>query len=522
MNELLKQISNILRGMWKYRRLGVIVAWLVAAVGAAVVLATPDRYEASARVYVDTQSILRPLMAGLAVQPNVEQQVAMLSRTLISRPTVEKLVRMADLDLAAKSKGEQDKLIADVTESIRIRTTGRDNLYTLGFVDPHPAKAERVVQALLTLFVESSLGSSRNDSDAAKRFLDEQIKTYETRLVEAETRLKEFRLRNIELQAKGELDMAGRMGEVTSALSQARLELREAASARDAARRQLEQVRAGVRTGSAANFSSLATPELDSRIEAQRRNLDSLLQRFTEAHPDVANAKRLIVDLEEQRSREVARLRREAEQAANTPGAIPESNPAALELSRILSASEVQVASLQARVGEYEARMGRTREQLKVAPQVEAELAQLNRDYSIQRKNYDDLVARRESAVLSGELETASGVADFRVIDPPRVSPRPVAPNRVLLMPLALLAALAAGLGVAFLVSQIRPVYFDANTLRAETELPLLGVVSLVRSDTVRRKERRSLVRFSAALAALGLLFAVGILILAYRSGFLG
>jgi len=522
MNDLIKQVSNILRGMWKYRRLGVLVAWLVAAVGAVAVLATPDRYEASARVHVDTQSILRPLMAGLAVQPNVEQQVAMLSRTLISRPTVEKLVRMADLDLSAKSKAEQDRLISDVTDAIRIRSTGRDNLYTLGFVDPDKAKAERVVQSLLTLFVESSLGTSRNDSDAAKRFLDEQIKAYEARLVESETRLKEFRLRNIEMQAKGDLDMAGRVGEVTNALSQARLELREAVSARDAARRQLDQMRAGVRTGSPSSFANLATPELDSRIEAQRRNLDSLLQRFTDAHPDVANAKRTIADLEEQRNREVARLRREAEQAASNPGAIPQSNPAALELSRILSSAEVQVASLQARVGEYEARLSRTREQMKVAPQVEAELAQLNRDYDIQRKNYDDLVSRRESAMLSGELETASGVADFRVIDPPRVSPRPVAPNRVLLMPLALLAALAAGLGVTFLVSQIRPVYFDANSLRADTELPLLGVVSLVRSDALRRKERRSLMRFGASLAALAGLFVVGIAILAYRSGFLG
>jgi hypothetical protein len=61
-----------------------------------VVFKIPDQYEATARIYVDTQSILKPLMAGLTVQPNVEQQVSMLSRTLISRPNLEKLVRMAD------------------------------------------------------------------------------------------------------------------------------------------------------------------------------------------------------------------------------------------------------------------------------------------------------------------------------------------------------------------------------------------------------------------------------------------
>ena len=73
-----------------------------AIVGVAVVFRIPESYEASARVYVDTQSLLRPLMAGLAIQPNLDQQVALMSRTLISRPNVEKLVRMADLDLRVK------------------------------------------------------------------------------------------------------------------------------------------------------------------------------------------------------------------------------------------------------------------------------------------------------------------------------------------------------------------------------------------------------------------------------------
>ncbi len=141
MQELILQITTFLRGMWKYRRLGVAVAWLVAAGAATTVLLMPDRYEASARVYVDTQSILRPLMSGLAVQPNIEQQVNMLSRTLISRPTVEKLIRMADLDLGAQSKAEQDKLITQVTDSLSIRSTGRDNLYTLAYQGESPEKA---------------------------------------------------------------------------------------------------------------------------------------------------------------------------------------------------------------------------------------------------------------------------------------------------------------------------------------------------------------------------------------------
>ena len=518
MDELLGQVTTTVRGMWNYRRLAMLVTWLVAVMGAMVVLMMPDHYQASARVFVDTQSILRPLMTGLAVQPNIEQQVAMLSRTLISRPTVERLVRIVDLDLGAQSKASKDAVVDGVTKAISIQTTGRDNLYTLSYRDTDPQVAQRVVQALLTIFVDSSLGATRQDSDSARRFIEEQIKSYEAKLTEAEGRLKDFKLRNIEMQSQNGLDSAGRAAEVGNTLSQARLELREAESARAAASRQLEVLRSArlpVRGGGV-----MPTPEIDARLEVQKRNLDALLQRYTEAHPDVVNTRRLIGELESQKLREIEELRRKAQMGA--PMVVAETNPAVLELSRIYSAAEVQVASLRARVAEYESRASRAREQLKVAPQLEAELAQLNRDYQIHQKNYADLVSRRESALMSGELESTSNVADFRVIDPPRVSPKPVAPNRVLLLPLSLLAALAAGLGLAFLMSQIRPVFFDGAALRQLTQLPLLGVVELISTEELRQRESRSFKRFIVALLALVFLYTGGMLVLSYQSGVLG
>ena len=141
MEMLIVRLLLIVRRMWKYRWIGLVVAWVAGLVGAVVVFALPDRYEASARIYVDTQSILKPLMSGLAVQPNVEQQVAILSRTLISRPNVEKLVRMADLDLKNQSKAQQEATIDTVTSSLYIQSSGRDNLYILGYRDSDPETA---------------------------------------------------------------------------------------------------------------------------------------------------------------------------------------------------------------------------------------------------------------------------------------------------------------------------------------------------------------------------------------------
>lgn len=521
MDELISQISTLARGMWKHRWLGLLVAWVVAAVCAYFVLSVPDRYEASARIYVDTQSILKPLMSGLAVQPNVEQQVVMLSRTLISRPNVEKLIRMADLDLGNPSKAEQDAMIERLTKTLEIKNVGRDNLYTLSFRDASPDKAKKVVQSLVSIFVESSLGETRKDSDTAKKFIDEQIKSYVVKLEKAETLLKEFKLRNIDVQTADGKDMSSQLGELSSQLSQARLELREAENGRDAAKRQLDNEKAqgaSITSRSLLQESamSIATPEIDARIEAQKRNLDGLLQRFTDMHPDVAGAKRLIKELEDQKRKEVQELRKAA--MAN-PAASSNNSMAYQEMSRMLATSEVQVASLRARVGEYERRFSRARELMKTAPQIEAEYSQLNRDYEIHKKNYNDLVSRRESAALSGDLESAAGVADFRLIDPPRASPKPVDPNRMLLLLAAFVVALGAGLATAFAASQVRAVFHDAHSLRDVSQLPLLGVVTLVMSEEAVLNKRSDMKKFLGASGGLLGIFIAGMMAMSFLSG---
>lgn len=521
MFELINQARALGKGMWKFRWPAVVVAWVVAAIGVIAVMRIPDQYEASARIYVDTQTILKPLLAGLTVQPDIDQQVSMLSRTLISRPNVEKLIRMADLDLKNQSKSQQEALIEQLTGALQIKSAARDNLYLLSYRDSNADQAKRAVQSLVSIFVESSLGVSRKDTDSAKTFLNEQIKAYRTKLEDAEAKLKDFRVRNLDYSTEGK-DSATRLGDIAAQLDRAKLELREAENARDAAKAAMvaESSQANTATKSLLQESavSVATPEVDARLDLQRRNLDALLQRYTDQHPEVVSTRRLIKDLEEQKKKQVAELRQTQLSAPVGAGGATGSL-AYQEMGRVLANSEVQVAALRARVSEYASRYDQARGSLRTAPQVDAEMMQLNRDYAIHKKNYEDLVARRESAVMSGDLDTAAGMADFRVIDPPRVSPKPVYPNRPLLLPLALAAALVAGLLFAFAASQLRPVFYTASELRAKTDLPLLGVVSMVLSDGQRRKERVDMMRFGAATAALVGVFLIGMPVMSLFSG---
>ena len=96
-----------------------------------------------------------------------------------------------------------------------------------------------------------------------------------------------------------------------------------------------------------------------------------------------------------------------------------------------------------------------------------------------------------------------TGGAQFRVIDPPRVSPQPVAPNRIALLGVAGVLSLFAGLLASFVTSQVLPIFHDARALREVTKRPILGMVSLLPSEALVRFRRRNAYLFAAALGGL-------------------
>ena len=506
MEDIVRQLVGYARAMWLYRWWGLLAAWVVGIAAAVGIYMLPDRYESSARIFVDTQSVLKPLMSGLAVQPNIDQQVTILSRTLISRPNIEKLIRMADLDLAIKNDKDREALIDKMTRSLAIRSTGRDNLFTLSFQDEQAERARRVVQSFVSIFVESGLGDKRKDTDTARRFIEEQISGYEQKLEEAENRLKEFKLKNMAMMGEGRPDYFAQLSKVTAELEQARLQLRESENSRDALKRQLlgEEPVLLPQTQK-PSLSSVSIPEIDGRIETLKKNLDAMLQRFTEAHPDVVGTRRVITQLEEQKRKEIEERSKDAPAQFGSLN----SNPVYQQMKLAMGEAEANVASLQARVSEYQRRYDALRQASQLVPQIEAEFAQLNRDYEVNKKNYESLIARRESANMSVEMESTSGIAEFRLIDPPSVPLKPAAPNRVLLMPVGGVAALAAGLALMFLLSQLRPSFQDARVLREISGLPLLGAVSMLPDINRKRKARNANLFFAGGLTGLIGCFAV-------------
>ncbi len=493
MDQLLQQILGYAKATWHRRWWGVAVAWLVCIVGWTWVMMIPDRFQASARVYVDTQTLLKPLLSGLAAEPNVEQQIKLMTRQLVSRPTLEKVARMTDLDVKAKTPEQTESMLNALAGKISIADTGRENLYTISYQDADADLAKKVVQSLLTIFVETSLGKTRQDISSSQRFIEEQLQQYQQKLTDAENALKEFKQKHIGMMPGQGGDYYAKLAEVSAQLRQAQLDQQEATNRRNQLKRQLIDEEPELTAAAAAASSN---PEIDGRIQALQKQMDQLRLQYTDLHPDVQATKRLIERLEVEKKTELAERKKD-------PAGAKIQNPVYQQLTIAIAEADATVSAMGARVAEYQRRFGELRSASNMIPQVEQEYTQLTRDYDVYRQNYDALLKRRESVTMSGEVESKTDTVDFRVIDPPFVPSQPAWPNRPLLLSLVTLGGLGAGIAMAFLLSQLRRTVTDRRVLRELTGLPLLGAVSRVETDESRRRKRKGLLTYLATLGSL-------------------
>ncbi len=507
MQEIIELVLSYARAVWLKRWYILITAWVACVVGWAVTINMPDQYKASARVHLDTQSVLRPLLRGLAIGTSSSRQVQLMVTTLYSRPNLEKVARMTDMDLGAQTDQEFDEIISDLKSDLDLSKVTRDqNIYEVSYTHEDRALAKRVVQAVLTVFAENALGKNREGSATAKRFLDAEIKNYERRLKESEQKLVEFKRRNIGNLSGSGADYYQRLQAAMVDVEQVKLILTEARKERGSIIEQIEDQES--ESEDLFMFDEMGTADshssYDGRIAVLQAKLDEMFLKYTDKHPDVITLNSQLVDL---------LAKREEELKSRTTNINTETeNPLLQSLKLNLSAVETKIAALQARVKAYAAKVAELNRMVNTIPAVEAEVADLNRDYNVVKGKYTELLTRREQAALSQKANQVSDDIEFKVIDPTRVPFEPAGPPRILFSSIVLLVGLVMGVGVALLLALIRPTFSTIRMLSLSTDLAVLGSVSLYESPQQRTSNRKYLILY------LGLAF---LLLVAYSTAIL-
>jgi polysaccharide chain length determinant protein (PEP-CTERM system associated) len=256
--------------------------------------------------------------------------------------------------------------------------------------------------------------------------------------------------------------------------------------------------------------SSAESGDLTFRIQELESRLSEMLLRFTEKHPEVVAVKATIEELKKRQAEEIERLR-SGQRATGSMASSVKSNPVYQGIQAELNRAEVQLAELRQDLAQRNARVAELQRLVDTVPEVEAELARLNRDYEITRTRYLEMVERRETAKLSESAEK-QGVVKFQIIDPPAVGFEPVAPNRVMLLTVVLIVGLGAAAGSMYLLNMLRPVYQNTRTLAEHTGLPVLGAVSRTWLPQQKTKWRRNQLALAGATGLLALVCVVVVL----------
>jgi len=501
LQEILQQLITYLRGMWRYRWFAMALTWVVAAVGWVFVMAIPDQYIATARINVDTDSVLQPFLRGLTIGDNVTQRVGLMTKKLLTRPVLEKVARIADLDINAKSPQEMDELIRDLRGRIKILATNRENLYTITANFSNPNTAKTIVQALVTEFMEDAIGNSRQDNSAAQSFLQQQVDTYAAKLKDAEDQIKRFQQANMDKLPESGRYSIQQYQAAQSQLESAKLELSELQHRRDELKRQIADEKQVIEIQPAQTEPVNMSHPLDGRIQQLQGELNGLLMQYTEQHPKISALKDTINSLEKQRAEDLAKRPKPKETAP-----VVEKNPVYQQLKIAISETEAQISAVSVRVREYQFNSEKLAKLANAAPDMEAKLKSLNRDYNLYKKNYEAFKDRLEKAILAEQAKKTGEDVKFEVIEPPQVSAQPSGPNRPLLSSGVLLASLVVGLLLAILLSQLRPTFYDQKTLRQVTGLPVFGSVTRIWTPQLLLKKR---VEFGGFLSVTVLLVAV-------------
>ena len=484
MEELYPQLLGWLNGLWRRRWIALALSWVMCLIGWSIVATLPDTYRSAGRVYVDTATVLRPLLSGIAVDDDIYSEISVMKRTLLSRPNLEKVARATDLDITATSDEAMERLIDGLRDSTQVAGAG-DNLFAISFEGPDPQQAKDIVQALITIFIERNLGDNRTDMDAARQFLDQQIRSYELQLEEAEQRTARFKQQNMGL-LPGNNGYHGRLQRARGGLSRAKADLKEATTQRDILRRELAEIPEFLEFQSNQVLNGSGPPSnTEIRIVELEGQLQDLLTEYTEQHPDVVKVQRRLDAMLEKQEQELeaalngSALTGDPDSTRNT---LKTANPLYDQLRVRLIEEEADVQVLQEKVREREQSVADLNALATSVPIVEAEYIKLNRDYDVLQRKYQELLSRREAARISQDRENQADKVQFRIIDPPQVPVYPSGPNRAAFLIVATVVSLGIGVGFAFLLTLISPTFANAKQLSNQFGIPVVGVVREVHS----------------------------------------
>lgn len=398
-------ILDILRAvkleLYSKRVAAVVVFMLVTTGVLAFGYVMPKQYTSEAVLYADQSNILQPLLRGQAEVTQIDR-INEAREMLQSRSFLEQIGLDTGLIAGGETDQKRNGIISELRNQIRLRVTN-GNFLELRYTSRDPNESFRVLSSVLDRFVERTVRKKRSESQGAFEFIDSQVQSYQRQLEEAEQRLKEFKANN---QDGSEGSVQGRIESLRSQIENLKLEIQQSESEVRLTRSQLQQEEPVRRVTVDPGRSSA-----ERRLWSLQQELDALLLKYHEKHPDVISLRDQIADLEQQKLTEGSDARE---------GVVTEvlENPVYESLKIQLSESTTRLEVQQNRLASLERLLEEAFERSQRVAQNQAELSDLTRDYDVTRGVYEDMLQRREKARLSMTLDVQGEGVSYKIQEP--------------------------------------------------------------------------------------------------------
>lgn len=498
MQQELSEVYFYLKGTLKYKRVAMMMALLVCICGWTFVFMMPDKFESKAKVHIDSSTVIRPLMRGMVIEPDVSALIRIIQQLMFTRPNLEKIIELAHLNEDKKSTTVSVDFIEKLKKDITIAGARDRDIFDIGYSSTDPDKAKTVVQAVLTVFSEQAQGKAMADASDAQKFIEQQLRDYEIRLQEAEKSKEDFKRANMDVLANesGQFQLLNQLNEQ---LTEANAALEQALARKNVLGEQVKNIKESDEDWGVTNLTEEVSQE-DSRISSLNDKKTEMLIKYTPNHPEILAIDRLIETLKDQKEKNKSKVVIETD----TLGPQKMSNPYVQTLKSAFDSAEAEVASVNALIGSIKARIAKIDQGLNERLAVETQMKNLNRDYETISSKYSELLERREQAHITERVDDQTSRLKFKIADPPTKPTKPASPNRILLYSAILAGSIVSGFGVAFLIYFIRPVYMSPRQVRVVTGLPSLGSVSMTNLGISKSKSVDWLLMITITILIIG------------------
>ena len=492
---------------------------IAAAIAFAVYL--PDLYTASAIVTIE-----RPLPDGV-IRTNVgnelESRLYQIRQEVLSRERLTGLIKRFDLYPELRRTAGFEDVLNQAREDIDWEANGPEQVsgrtktvaFTLTYTGTEQRNVATVTNAIAQFFVEHNSALRAGEARRTVQLVEEQMKAAKQQVDIQDARLRDFTLRNqAQLPQAAGVAMAAYQS-LADELRRNRDDQRRNMDAREKLLEGLEDASAvaaaakGVLASDPAGVPvSKELAEARERLGQARKDLiEAERKGFTANHPEMISASSRVATIEkevqDQQARDLAAYKaRQATDAqrqavSNTPqnlAALPRSKRGIKDFDDELTRLRTEEKDLQQRIAVLQQRFDST-------PGVQEGYIQAQREYSSAKENYDVLARRFDEARLAESVETGHQGENFRILDAAVAPEGPSAPNRLRLLLMGLLLALAAMAGAVVLAEQFDTSFHNVDEVREFTGVPVLATIPQI-GAAPRRGWARATLGTASAVAA--------------------